>query len=59
VTWQLETCLDGNLVFTYSKDSYKRTMEFEVRAYTAKKDKLAEGEEPTELEAGPYVADMR
>ena len=33
-------------------------MEFEVRAYTQRKQKLAEDEEETTIQAGPYVADI-
>ena len=59
VQWQLESCEGGKLVFSYTKINYKRTMEFDIRAYTTKKEKLAVEEEPSSLEAGPYVADIR
>jgi hypothetical protein len=59
VQWQLESCEGGKLLFSYTKINYKRTMEFEIRAYTTEKEKLADGEEPSSLEAGPYVADIR
>jgi len=59
VQWQLESCVGGKLVFSYTKINYKRTMEFDIRAYTTKKEKLEVEEEPSSLEAGPYVADIR
>ena len=58
VEWQLRSCIDGKLVFTYTKINYKRIMEFEIRAYTKHKTKLQDGEEPSSFEAGPYIADI-